>query len=258
MSGTATTTASPRPAVGTITSTTGRSFLQSDRAFYVLVALAAICTLGTIQIIAFRAPVEASMGIVQKIFYFHVPAAYSMYVGAAACFVGSAGYLYTGKRTWDALAKAGGEVAVAMGLMVLISGPLWAAKAWGVYWTWDPRLTTSMLGVLLYVSYVVLRLFTGDGDAERKFAAALGVLGAANLPIIHFSVQKWGGNHPKVITTGGGGLKHPDMKLALTMGFVSFTLIALAVLWARVRSEITSSRVAELEQEALEIGLGED
>ena len=84
--------------------------------------------------------------------------------------------------------------------MVLITGPLWAAKAWGVYWTWDPRLTT------LAAQRAALRrvrgapAFTGDGDAERKFAAALGVLGAANLPIIHYSVQKWGGNHPTVIS----------------------------------------------------------
>jgi heme exporter protein C len=140
----------------------------------------------------------------------------------------------------------------------MISGPLWAAKAWGVYWTWDPRLTTSMLQVLLYVAYVVLRQFSGDGESERKFAAALGVLSAANLPIIHYSVQKWGGNHPKVITSGGGGLQHPDMKLALTLGFVSFTLIALVLLWARVRIDRTSSRLAELEQEALELGIGED
>ena len=127
-----------------------------------------------------------------------------------------------------------------------------------MYWTWDPRLTTSMLSVLLYVAYVVLRLFTGDGDAERKFAAALGVLGAANLPIIHFSVQKWGGNHPKVITSGGGGLQHPDMKIGLALGFVSFTLIAVVLAlvadahrprldraspsWSRRRSSSASER----------------
>jgi heme exporter protein C len=227
-------------------------------AFQVLLALAAVSILGTLQFIAFRTPVEASMGIVQKIFYFHVPAAYSMYVGAAACFVGSAGYLYDGRRGWDALARAGAEVAVAMGVIVLVTGPLWAAKAWGVYWTWDPRLTTSMLSVLLYVAYVVLRLFTGEGDAERKFAAALGVLGAANLPIIHFSVQKWGGNHPKVITSGGGGLQHPDMKLGLGLGFLSFTLLAIVLLWWRMRIDLASSRLAELEQEALELGIGED
>lgn len=226
--------------------------------FQALSAATAIALVVTLAVIFFRAPVEASMGIVQKIFYFHVPAAYSMYLGATVCFVGSAGYLARGTRGWDAIAKAGAEVAVVMGFMVLISGPLWAMKAWGVAWTWDPRLTTSMLSVLIYVAYVLLRSFAGDGDAERKFAAALGVLGAANLPIIHFSVQKWGGNHPKVITTGGGGLQHPDMKLALTLGFVTFTLLALTLVWLRAKMELTAARLAEVEQEALEEGIGGD
>src|SRR5258708_5374935 len=128
-------------------------------AFQVLLVVAAICTIGTIEFIAFRTPTEASMGIVQKIFYFHVPAAYSMYVGAAACFVGSAGFLYDNRRGWDALARAGAEVAVAMGVIVLVTGPLWAAKAWGVYWTWDPRLPTPLLTLLLYLASLRPRPF---------------------------------------------------------------------------------------------------
>lgn len=238
--------------------TPAKASSRSDALFYVLLALTAVSTIGTLHFVAYVAPVEATMGIVQKIFYFHVPAAYAMYIGSAACFVGSAGYLYNGRRGWDAFARAGAEVAVAMGLIVLITGPLWAAKAWGVYWTWDPRLTTSMLSVLLYVAYVVLRLFAGEGDAERKFAAALGVLAAANLPIIHFSVQKWGGNHPKVITKGGGGLAHPDMRTALFAGLISFTLIAIVLLWWRTRIDLAASRLADAEQEALELGIGED
>jgi heme exporter protein C len=231
---------------------------KSDAPFYAVLVLAAIACLVTIHVIFLKAPTEASMGIVQKVFYFHVPAAYAMYVGAAVCFVGSVGYLWNSRRIWDALARAGAEVAVTMGMMVLISGPLWAAKAWGVYWTWDPRLTTSMLSVLIYVAYVVLRAFAGDGEAERKFAAALGVLGAFNLPIIHYSVQKWGGNHPKVITSGGGGLRHPDMKLALALGFLTFTLLAAVLIWARVRQELSAARLAEAEEEALELGVGEE
>ena len=225
--------------------------------FLVLLAATAVCCVVTLNVIAFYAPVESTMGIVQKIFYFHVPAAYAMYLGAAACFAGSVGYLWKGSRFWDAFAKAGAEVAVAMGLMVIISGPLWAAKAWGVYWTWDPRLTTSMLSVLIYVAYVVLRTFTGGGEAERKFAAALGVLGAANLPIIHYSVQKWGGNHPTVITGKGGGIT-PDMRVALMMGFLTFTLLAAVLVWQRLRIELAAARLADLEQEALELGLVED
>jgi len=222
------------------------------------VGLAIVGFVAAVHVIFFRAPVEATMGFVQKIFYFHVPAAVSMYIGATTCFVGSAGYLARGTRNWDALARAGAEVAVLMGMMVLLSGPLWGAKAWGVYWTWDPRLTTSLLSILIYVAYVVLRSFAGDGDAERKFAAALGVLGAANLPIIHYSVQKWGGNHPKVISSGGGGLKHPDMKLALNLGFVAFFLLTALLIWSRYRVEVSKNRLQQLEEEALELGLGEE
>lgn len=226
--------------------------------FSILLAATAVAILGTLHFVAYVVPTEASMGIVQKIFYFHAPAGYAMYLGAAACFVGSAGYLARGTQWWDSLAKAGAQVAVAMGLIVLITGPLWAAKAWGVYWTWDPRLTTSLLSVLIYIAYVVLRAFTGDSHAERKFAAALGVLGAANLPIIHYSVRLWGGNHPTVITRGGGGLGHPDMKLALGLGFLSFTLLAVVLLWSRLRIDLASARLAEIEQEAIEAGIGED
>lgn len=231
---------------------------RTDGIFYGLLGVTAILTIYVIHLIFLRVPIEASMGIVQKIFYFHVPIAYSMYLGATACFVGSAGYLFNGKQRWDSLARAGAEIAVVMGLLVLVTGPLWAAKAWGSYWSWEPQIITPLLSWFLYVSYLVLRVFTGDGEAERKFAAALGVLGAANLPIIHFSVQKWGGNHPRVIGGNGGGIKDPTMILALMLGFLAFTLFSIVLLWSRFRIDLSSSRLAELEQEALELGIGED
>jgi heme exporter protein C len=187
---------------------------------------------------------------VQKIFYFHVPAAVGMYIAAAACFVGSAMYLYAPTDARDAFAKAGAEAAVVFGVIVLVTGPLWAAKAWGRYWVWDPRLTTSMLSVLIYVAYVVLRAFAGDGLAEKKFAAALGVVGAANLPIIHYSVQKWSGQHPVVVGEGGGGLAK-DMYPAFFLGMIAFTLLAILIVWARSRVELANSRLRQLEEEAV-------
>jgi heme exporter protein C len=178
-----------------------------------------------------------------------------MYLGAAACFAGSVGYLASPREELDATARAGAEAAVVFGTMVLVSGPLWAAKAWGTLWTWDPRLTTELLSVLIYVAYLVLRGFAGDGEGERRFSAALGVLGAANLPIIHFSVQKWGGQHPTVISGGGGGLQHPAMKLALGMGFLAFTLLAVLLIWARARVELAQSRLRRAEEDAIDLGL---
>jgi heme exporter protein C len=224
--------------------------------FVALLGVAATLVIATIEVVFLRAPVEAQMGIVQKIFYFHVPSAYAMYLGAVACFAGSVAYLAGASERRDAVARAGAEVAVVFGAIVLVTGPLWAAKAWGQYWTWDPRLTTSLLSVLIYVAYVVLRTFGGDGEAERKFAAALGFLGALNLPIIHFSVQKWSGQHPKVVSKGGGGLQHPDMKLAFALGMVAFTLLAAVLFVSRVRLALARARLRHAEQEAMELGLG--
>lgn len=227
---------------------------RTDLAFFALLAAASVLFVVTINYVFLKAPIEARMGIVQKIFYFHVPSAYCMYIGAAACFAGSIAYLLKPTDARDALARAGAEVAVVFGAIVLTTGPLWAAKAWGYYWTWDPRLTTSLLSVLIYVAYLVLRAFTGDGQGERRFAAALGILGAANLPIIHFSVQKWAGQHPTVITGKGGGLD-PEMKTALLLSFCAFTLFAIALLWARVRLEMAKSRLARAEEDAIDLGL---
>ncbi len=195
------------------------------------------------------------MGVVQKIFYFHVPSAYAMYIGAATCCVGSALFLVKPNDKYDAIARAGAELAVVFGAIVLTTGPLWAAKAWGFYWTWDPRLTTSLLSVLIYVSYVSLRAFSGNGSGEKKFAAALGVIGGFNLPIIHYSVQKWSGQHPTVITAKGGGLQHPDMKIAFAVAMFTFTVLAITLLLARIRLELLKQRVDVLEDDALELGL---
>lgn len=226
--------------------------------FAALVALTATLIWGTLYWAFFRAPFEAVMGAAQKIFYFHVPAAYAMYLCATLCFAGSAAYLYRPSDGRDAFARAAGEGAVVFGLIVLTTGPIWAKPIWGVYWTWEPRLMTSALSVLIYVAYVVLRAFAGDSDGERKFSAALGVLGAANLPIIHYSVQKWGGNHPRVISSGGGGLRHPDMTTALLMGFAAFTCLALVLVWSRLKIHVANARLAHLEEEAASLGLLED
>jgi len=219
-----------------------------------LLAIATVLLLLTIYWAFLVAPNEARMGFVQKIFYFHAPSAYAMYLGATACFLGSVGYLLRPTDARDALARAGAETAVVFGAIVLVTGPLWAAKSWGYFWTWDPRLTTSVLTWLVYVAYYVLRAFSGDGPGERKFASALGILGAANLPIIHFAVQKWGGQHPEVVTGKGGGLQH-DMKVAFFIGLAAFTFFAVVLMWARARLELVKSRLARAEEDAVDLGL---
>ncbi len=228
--------------------------MSSRLGFYALVALTGGLMAAALWQIFGVAPTEAIMGIVQKIFYFHVPSAYCMYLGATVCFVGSAWYIGTGNDKGDALAQAGAELAVAFGWIVIVTGPLWARKAWGTYWTWDPRLTTTLLALLIYVAYLVLRAFGGNGEAEKKFAAVLGILGVADLPIIHFSVRKWSGQHPTVITKGGGGLD-PRMYPALWLSFAAFTALTILLVWVRVRGELIARRVAAAEENAIERGL---
>lgn len=222
-------------------------------AFQAILGAAAAVFLYLIYFVFLRAPTAQLQagGVAQKIFYFHVPSAYAMYLSGVVCFIASCAYLVQATENRNAWARAGAECAVIFGMLVLVSGPLWAKKAWGVYWTWDPRLTTSLLSVLVYVAVVVLRAFAGDGEAERKFAAALGVLGTVNLPIIHYSVRKWGGNHPTVITKGGGGLSHPDMSHALTVGFIAMTLLAVVLVWMRAQVAMSAARVARIEEHTL-------
>ncbi|HEU4409874.1 MAG TPA: cytochrome c biogenesis protein CcsA [Polyangiaceae bacterium] len=204
----------------------------------------------------FRAPFEATMGAAQKIFYLHVPAAMAMYAGALACTLGSAIYLYNQSERADAVARAGAEMALFFGAMGVAGGSLWGKAAWGAYWSWEPRTLSTVLQLALYAAYLTLRDFAGDGEAERKFAAALGVLAAANVPIISYSVKKWGGNHPGGIIEGGGrGLGHVDMKIAFWLGVAAMVTLAAGLIATRARLHLGAGRLAHAEGRALELGL---
>lgn len=202
------------------------------------------------------APQETTMGLAQKIFYFHVPSAYAMYVAFATALVGSVGYLWKRTERWDAIAVAGSEVGLLFCAAVLVTGPLWARKAWGVYWSWDPQLTVTLLAGLIFTGAVVLRSF-GSGDAEKRFASGLAIVGAFLAPIIHYSVRRWRGQHPTVVRSGGGGL-HPDMRIAFFVALGVFTLLVAYLIWTRFRLERDRQALSALENEASEAGLLED
>lgn len=222
-----------------------------------LALLSALLLSAALYAIFVAAPLESRMGIVQKIFFFHVPSAYAMYLCYLACAVASGWYLVRRQPAWDALAVSGAEVGSLFCAMVLTTGPLWARKAWGVYWTWDPRLTTTLLSGMIFFAYLLLRSFGNAGEVERRFAAILAVAGALNLPVIHFSVRQWRGMHPAVITGSGGGLD-PAMRPALLLGFAFFTALGVLLVWTRFRAELLGQRLQRLEGVAAERGLLED
>jgi heme exporter protein C len=161
--------------------------------FAALVAIAAVLFVRAPYLIG-NAPAEAEMGLVQKIFYFHVPVAMWTLLSGVVCGVASAMFLARRRPTADRIALCAAEIAVVLGIIVFITGPLWAIKAWGVWWDWDARLTTTVVMWMVFVSYLLLRRFGGPGS--EVLAAAVGVFGMALVPFVYLSVDWWRTLHP--------------------------------------------------------------
>ncbi len=205
-----------------------------EKFFPVLVVVTALAVMAALGLIFFYAPIELTMGVVQKIFYVHVPAAMAAYAGFTLASVCSLLYLVRPNRYWDMAAVAGAEVGLLFCSYVLVSGPLWAYKAWGKAWTWDPQLTATFVLFLLYGGYVMLRSFTNADDRMRKLAAVLAVFAFIDIPIIHYAVRMWGGLHPVIEREGGGGLA-PAMKLTFSTSMIAFLLLFAVMIWMRFR-----------------------
>lgn len=141
------------------------------------------------------APYESSMGLVQKIFYFHFAAWMGMFAATAVCGVQSARVLFMGRKDADLSAVAAAELVVVFGLIGLLTGPLWGRKAWGVWWSWDARGTSALVLWLIFVSYSLLRRFGGPGS--ERLSAAVGLFGMFNAPFVYWSVNLWRTLHPK-------------------------------------------------------------
>ena len=196
----------------------------------IVVALMAIYPASLVLIA--RARYESTMGLVQKIFYFHMPPAMLMLWSAIFCGLVSGLFLIRKRQIWDHLAVAAAELTVLYGLIAMVTGPLWARKAWGVWWTWDPRLTMSLLMWMIFVSYLLLRKYGGPGS--EKLAAGLAVFGMANAPFVYISVNVWRTMHPKTTVVPTLPV---DFATALWVSFGGFLLLYIALLAARVRLE---------------------
>src|SRR5262245_28638204 len=187
------------------------------------------------------APFESSMGLVSKIFYYHMPAASMFLVGAIVCGIASARYLFGGSPRQDRLAWAAAELVVLFGAIALVTGPLWARKAWGVWWQWDARLTSSLIGWMVAVAYLLVRKYGGPGS--DKLGAGLALFGMANVPFIYISVNYWRTIHPatSVVPT-----LPVDMGLAPWFAVVCFLLLFVLLLRLRVYLEEQRARLDAL------------
>jgi heme exporter protein C len=202
-----------------------------NRLFPVAVALAAVLFAYAPVAIA-RAPFESTMGLVQKIFYFHVPAWFAMFASVFVCGVASAVFLFKRRRSADALAAAAAELVVVFGAIGLLTGPLWARRAWGVWWQWDAKLTTALVLWLIFVAYLLLRRYGGPGS--ERLAAGLAIFGMANVPFVYWSVHIWRTVHP--LTTVVPTLPAP-MAGPLWLGVAAFLTLNVILLALRMRLE---------------------
>jgi heme exporter protein C len=183
------------------------------------------------------APYESSMGLIQRIFYFHVPVAILLLITGMLCGTASAVYLARRRPAADALALALGEMTFVYGSLVLVMGPLWARKAWGVWWDWDPRLTMTLVMWMIFGAYLLLRRFGGPGS--EVLSAAVGLFGAVLSPFVYWSVEMWRTLHPKTSVV-------PTLPAPMMMPFVwcSVAFVVLTVALVLIRARIELGRVA--------------
>jgi len=193
------------------------------------------------------APTEKTMGNVQRIFYFHVPSAWVSFLAFGVVAAASIIFLATGKSKWDRLAYSSAEVGILFLTIVLITGPLWAKPVWGVYWTWDARLTTSFILWLIYLAYMMLRNYVSDPERGARFAAVFGIVGFVDVPIVYFSIRWWRTLHPSAVVGGGDGSGlAPAMLQTLLTSVAAFTILFITILVLRYKTSLVQDELEHL------------
>jgi heme exporter protein C len=180
-------------------------------------------------------PPDAVQGDLVRLMYVHVPSAWVAYLSFAVVFVASIAYLATKRIRWDRLAAASAEVGVLFTALTIVLGSIWAKPVWGTWWTWDPRLTTTAIMLLIYVGYLAVRRVPDSPARRARWAAVVGIVGFADVPIVHLSVRWWRSLHQAPARLLGVPDLAPAMGVALGVGFLAFTLLYLYLMALRLR-----------------------
>lgn len=217
--------------------------MKQSRTYLPLLALAAgVMLVAAHWAIWLHAPVEATMGLVQKIFYLHLPLAWWAMISFFIVFTGSVGVLWRKNDFWDHLAGAAAEIGILFSGLALITGSLWARPAWNVWWTWDPRLTTTLIMWFVYMGYLVLRSSPLPRIKRRTFCAVLGIVAFVDIPLVFFSTRLWRSIHPSVMSASGGGME-PEMWQAMAVSLAAMGMLWLVFLVFRSRQLALQTRL---------------
>ncbi|HZY42221.1 MAG TPA: cytochrome c biogenesis protein CcsA [Anaerolineae bacterium] len=225
-----------------------------DRLTMPLLAITGLVTAAAVYFAFGYAPTAdvLSGGDVQRIFYFHVGIAWIAGLALFVTFIFSILYLWRGEqRKYDIVAAASAEIGIVFGVMVLLSGMLWARPVWNTWWTWDPRLTTTALTEFIYVAYLMLRGALEDPQRRARFSAVYGIIGFASVPITFFSTKWFNTIHPDLFDGKSLSPLTATMRPAMFISLAAFTLIYIVLLRARSKVEQTADVVAQLKQEII-------
>ncbi len=211
-------------------------------------AIVALLMASAIYMVFIHAPVERVMGPIQKIFYFHLSCALVVFLSFLAAFVSGILYLIKKDLKWDILGVASVEIGLLFTTLVLITGVLWGRPVWNAWWTWDPRLTTSLILWFIYASYFILRSSVERQDKRAVFCAVLAIVGFVDVPIVFLSARLWRTIHPVVIRAGSIDMA-PAMIAALLVSLAAFSGLWLLLLVQRIRTLALAARVQTLEKQ---------
>ena len=203
------------------------------------------------------APMEVVMGQVQRVFYYHVASAWVGMLGFLVAAVAGIGYLRTGKRSWDNISLASVEISVVFLVIAIITGSIWARPIWNTWWTWDPRLTTTTIMVLIYAAYLMLRSGIEDPDRRARFGAVYAIIGFISVPLTFLSIRIFRTIHPVVIGSGDPGAEGSfDMSTRMLHTFIFslivFSIIFVDLLWHRTRLGGLADKVEQLKLKLVE------
>jgi len=199
----------------------------------------------------FWTPTEANQGIIQRIFYIHMPSAVVAFLAFGIVAICSALYLWLGDDHLDQAAVAAAEGGIVFTTIVLLTGPLWGRIAWGTYWTWEPRLTLTLLLWFIYLGYFLVRASTENPDRGKRFAAVVGIVGALDIPLIHLSVRWFRSLHPgPVVIKPEGPTLAPQMMTTIMVGLVSLLLLFAGIFLIRYTIEVAKQTLDVRDQQA--------
>lgn len=197
------------------------------------------------------APEERTLGVVQRIFYFHVGSAWNAYLAFFIVFVASIAYLVRRRPSLDAVAVAAAEIGIVFTVLTLITGTFWARAVWNVWWTWEPRLTTTVILLFMYIAYLLIRAAAEGIDRRGRLAAIFGIIAFANVPLVHFSATWWRGMHPTIIQLEGPAPRlemDPSMVTAMLVGLAALTIVSAYLFTHRLRLEHIGRRVDSIKE----------